>query len=79
MPLVKTLTTSAICNFCGDAITHTAGTHAPLALEYFYAHHWIVLEPAGTSHEWTVACPRCAPILDTVTGELDRRLKAVGV
>lgn len=60
MPLIKTLTTLAVCDFCGATAAHVAGTGAPLAEEYFEAQHWTVLEGGA------IACPRCSPILATV-------------
>jgi ribosomal protein S27E len=74
MPLVKTMTTTVICDFCGAADVHVAGTRAPLAVEYFFDRHWDIIPTGPTDQDTTVACPRCAPILATLTTSLTRGL-----
>lgn len=59
MPVIKALATILVCDFCPATTSHVAGTGAPLSAEYFETRHWTVDVD-------TVACPRCAPILNTV-------------
>lgn len=59
MPVIKALMTALVCDFCPATISHVAGTGAPLSAEYFETRHWAVADD-------TVACPRCAPIVNTV-------------
>ena len=78
MPLSKVMTTLAQCELCPTTLVHVAGTGSPLALDFFFAHHWDILPSETLDGTVTVACPRCAPILTTVTRSIDRGLTKAG-
>jgi hypothetical protein len=63
MPIIKAIATFANCDFCPAVTSHIAGSASVLpALEHFEAQHWALLDDSKT-----LACPKCAPILTTIT------------
>ncbi|MFP7833099.1 hypothetical protein [Marisediminicola sp. LYQ134] len=66
MSLTVTILT---CDACGTTSTHTHGTGSMPAMEYFIVGQWDVTEDR-------TICPRCAPIIATVSATLTTLITA---